>query len=488
MIQKVKKTKIEVIQAGMGVRVSGYEMANKVGSIAEQYDLPVLAMVSGTGLSAVLLSEIQRGDEKIINAVKAFPVPAIAEKILQEHPMQPDDRLRRLPPMPEVLFDKNHEEAKAKKLTEILVVASFVEVWLAKNGHQTPVGINYLEKLQPSHPAEIYGAMLAGVNYIVMGAGIPNQIPSILDQLAQNEPATYAVDLDGTDEKAYVTFDPSSIIPKSQQRPLERPRFFPVVTSNVLAKYLVEKVGGIDGLIIELPEAGGHNAPPRGKQRDEDGVPLYGPKDYPKLDELKKLGIPFYLAGGFGSQEGYQAALAKGAAGVQIGTLFVPTAESGYLQEYADQILDQIDNDVLEVEARYEFPSGYPFKIAKISGSVSEPAVYAQRKRRCRYGYLRTYYKDKQTGKIKGRCPAEPVAIFVSKGGSEAETVGQQCLCSCLLAAAGCGPQGEKPLFTLGDNFIPIKDIKRRPDGRYGVEEVLLYLFSLSTAGQPQIE
>ncbi len=210
--------------------------------------------------------------------------------------MQPDDRLRRLPPMPEVLFDKNHEEAKAKKLTEILVVASFVEVWLAKNGHQTPVGINYLEKLQPSHPAEIYGAMLAGVNYIVMGAGIPNQIPSILDQLAQNEPATYAVDLDGTDEKAYVTFDPSSIIPKSQQRPLERPRFFPVVTSNVLAKYLVEKVGGIDGLIIELPEAGGHNAPPRGKQRDEDGVPLYGPKDYPKLDELKKTRHTFLFS------------------------------------------------------------------------------------------------------------------------------------------------------------------------------------------------
>ena len=56
---------------------------------------------------------------------------------------------------------------------ELCVVANFVEVWLARQGHDHPVGINYLEKIQFPHLASIYGALLAGVDYILMGAGIP---------------------------------------------------------------------------------------------------------------------------------------------------------------------------------------------------------------------------------------------------------------------------------------------------------------------------
>jgi len=56
------------------------------------------------------------------------------------------------------------------------VVANFVEFFLARNGHDNPVGINYLEKLQLPHLPSIYGAMLAGVGYILMG-GVPG-LPS----------------------------------------------------------------------------------------------------------------------------------------------------------------------------------------------------------------------------------------------------------------------------------------------------------------------
>ena len=53
------------------------------------------------------------------------------------------------------------------------MVANFVEVFLARDGHANPVGINYLEKVQLPHLASIYGAMLAGV-----GAGVYRDIPT----------------------------------------------------------------------------------------------------------------------------------------------------------------------------------------------------------------------------------------------------------------------------------------------------------------------
>ena len=64
-------------------------------------------------------------------------------------------------------------------LQELTVVANFAEVFLAKEGHNGPVGINYLEKIQVPHLASIYGAMLAGVDYILMGAGIPREVPAV---------------------------------------------------------------------------------------------------------------------------------------------------------------------------------------------------------------------------------------------------------------------------------------------------------------------
>ena len=64
------------------------------------------------------------------------------------------------------------------------MVANFVEVFLAREGHDNPVGINYLEKVQIPHLASIYGAMLAGVGCVLMGAGIPLQIPGVLDAYA----------------------------------------------------------------------------------------------------------------------------------------------------------------------------------------------------------------------------------------------------------------------------------------------------------------
>ena len=69
----------------------------------------------------------------------------------------------------------------------LTVAANFAEVFLAKEGHGGLVGINFLEKIQfPTLPS-IFGAMLAGVDYVLMGAGIPRAIPGVLDRLARGE-------------------------------------------------------------------------------------------------------------------------------------------------------------------------------------------------------------------------------------------------------------------------------------------------------------
>ena len=84
---------------------------------------------------------------------------------------------------------------------------------------------------------------------------------------------------------------------------LERPRFLAIVSSNTLAATMLRRANGrVDGLVIESPTAGGHNAPPRGKlQLNAAGEPVYGERDRVNMAELRALGVPFWLAGGYGS-------------------------------------------------------------------------------------------------------------------------------------------------------------------------------------------
>jgi nitronate monooxygenase len=70
-------------------------------------------------------------------------------------------------------------------------------VFLAKEGHDGPVGINLLTKIQLPNLASLYGAMLAKVDYVLMGAGIPREIPQALDTLSQHLKASMKVDLVG---------------------------------------------------------------------------------------------------------------------------------------------------------------------------------------------------------------------------------------------------------------------------------------------------
>ena len=183
----------------------------------------------------------------------------------------------------------------SREYDELCIVANFVEVFLAREGHDNAVGMNYLEKIQIPHLSSIFGAMLAGVDYVIMGAGIPLKIPGILDRFVNFEPATYTLQAAGSQDGAdtTMTFVPREFLER-ELPPLLRPKFLAIVASNTLAVTMLKKANGkVDGLVIEGPTAGGHNAPPRGKlQLSETGEPIYGERDQVDLDALRALGVP----------------------------------------------------------------------------------------------------------------------------------------------------------------------------------------------------
>ena len=64
--------------------------------------------------------------------------------------------------------------------------------------------------MQLPNLASLFGAMLAKVDVVLMGAGIPRSIPAILDRFAAGEPAEMTLDVAGAlpGEKFVARFDP----------------------------------------------------------------------------------------------------------------------------------------------------------------------------------------------------------------------------------------------------------------------------------------
>ncbi|MDF7801550.1 nitronate monooxygenase [Pontiellaceae bacterium B1224] len=450
--------KPQIIQGGMGFGISDWRLASTVSKLGQ------LGVVSGTALDAVVARRLQYGDPggHVQRALEHFPFPDMARRVIDLFYMPkglPEHKPYRHIPM--------HTLEGLRAPQELCIVGNFVEVFLSKEGHDKPVGINYLEKIQLPHLPSIYGAMLAGVSVVIMGAGIPLTIPGILDSLSNHEPVEYPIVVagkNGDTEIVNTSFDPKGLmdgvpVPGT----LKRPDFFPIVTTESLANILLKKANGsIEGFIVEANMAGGHNAPPRGcGDLSESGEPVYGPRDDAKLAKFREFGLPFWLAGSYGSPEGMAAALAAGAAGVQVGTAFGLCEESGLIAETRHELVRR----ALAGEARVftdpvASPTGFPFKVADLAGSLSDVSVYEKRRRICDIGFLRTPYR-RDDGKIGYRCAAEPVSAYVGKGGREEDTVGRKCLCNALAADIGYPqrlPDGteEKTLVTMGDDLLNI--------------------------------
>jgi len=461
----------------MGAGVSNWRLARAVAMLGQ------LGTVSGTALDLIMARRLQDGDKdgQMRHALEHFPLKQMAQSIIDEYFIpggkQPDAPYKPVP---------MHSKDGPRRARELCIAANFVEVFLAREGHDGCVGINYLEKIQFPHLPSLYGAMLAGVTVVIMGAGIPREIPSVIASFAQHQAATYPLRVAGpqSGEEVRMSFDPSEYLGEDLPD-LRKPAFLPIVSSSVLAQVMARKtVGAIDGFIVEGPTAGGHNAPPRGTMKlTPDGQPIYGERDVVDLAEMRALGKPFWLAGGYGTPGKLGEALAAGAAGIQVGTVFAFCAESGLDDSFKRALLDK----ALRCQASVftdpvASPTGFPFKVAQLEGTASEKADYLARLRLCDLGYMRELYR-RSDGTLGYRCPAEPVEQYVAKEGRREDTVGRKCLCNTLMANIGMaqrvkGGGIEQALITTGDDLVHLDRFASLAHPDYSAADVVRILLA----------
>lgn len=461
-----------LIQGGMGVGVSNWRLAKAVSEEGQ------LGVVSGTMLDTVFARRLQDGDpgDNMQRACAAFPRQDLVERVWQRYFIAAGKQANE----PYINVPMIGLQPSIASL-ELIVLANFAEVFLAKEGHQGLVGINYLEKIQLPTLPSLYGAMLAGVDYVLMGAGIPKAIPGVLDLLSEHKEVSLKLNMQSdaaTEETAYLRFNPSDIL--AQAKTLKRPDFIAIVSSHTLAANIAKKASGkVNGFVIENHTAGGHNAPPRGAmQLSEAGEPIYSSRDNANLEEIKKLGLPFWLAGMYGSAAKLEEALALGATGVQVGTPFAFCNESGITEEIKTTTLQKVlDQSITIFTDPCASASGYPFKIVNLEETLSEEPVYKARERVCDLGYLRSSYNRKD-GSIAFRCPGEPEEDYQRKGGSAEDTANRKCLCNALLANIGLGqvrPSGyeEQPLLTAGDHMPALREFLKDGKTSYSAKAVI---------------
>jgi NAD(P)H-dependent flavin oxidoreductase YrpB (nitropropane dioxygenase family) len=250
--------------------------------------------------------------------------------------------------------------------------------------------------------------------------------------------------------------------------------------------------GRVDGFVVEGPTAGGHNAPPRGQvQLNIRGEPIYGLRDDPDLEKIRDLGLPFWMAGGFATPAMLGRALQAGAAGIQVGTAFAFCRESGIEPGLKQQALALSRRGRADVFTDpLASPTGFPFKVLVLEGTLSQAPTYETRSRICDLGYL-THAYQRADGRIGYRCPAEPVEDYVRKGGQLADTVGRKCLCNALFANIGLGQTQadgteELALVTAGDDVANIARFLKPGEDSYGAADVIEYLLAPVPAAATQ--
>lgn len=476
-------SKIDIIQGGMGVGVSHPGLANACSREG------MLGVVSGIESEVQMIRRLQNGDAdgKIREALSKFPDQKFADWIVSsyfvEGGIDPKDRYAHKVFTSPFVDSNKVMTFSNTDLEKMLVASNFVDITLAKEGHDNPVGLNLLYKVKWPLMPSLYGAMLAGVDAVCIGAGIGKDIPSILDTLSIHGAfeacmRDYVFDIKGNKLDYKIRFDPSIVTGVSGDE-LMRPVFVGVVGNHLGLKFLPNA----DAYVLEGPKAGGHNAPARSKDLNDLGEPVYGEKDeidFGKLEHLRLKNAetkgyeqPFWLAGSYAGR--LAEAKELGAAGVQAGTVFAFCSDSGIEPTYRREMLLSVLNGTDIITDPNASPSGFPFKCLDDPSTVYHDDNYYDRKRSCDFRYLADFV-EMPDGQLKMRCAAEPVKSYVAKGGDADHARGKVCLCNGLLATTGLGSRGELPLVTVGSDVKALHQIVDRFGLDYTAKDVKSYI------------
>jgi NAD(P)H-dependent flavin oxidoreductase YrpB (nitropropane dioxygenase family) len=449
-----------LIQAGMGIHISSAKLANSTSRLG------ALGVVSGAALRHIILEDIRANDAETIAITKKFPIEQYVEEALSFMP----GGKKHNRPVP-VDTPEPRYSALPRRLS---TVAAFVEVMRAKRGHGGKVGINVMWKCPLTVLPTIYGAMLAGVDALLCGAGVPMELPDIVARIRAGQNMEY-LPLTGTETHARMDIADDHSSSFLQQ--LKVPTMIPILSNFAFAKRLLDNwekkySASPFAFVLENHAAGGHNAPPRNKSTfsEQDDIETY-------FDKVLSLEIPIYAAGNFkggGTREEFQNWISKGAYGLQIGSRFALCEESGMREDLRKQILEKNQQDGVDIKTDMNAsPTGYPIKIAQLPGTISDEAIHQARKRVCNKKYLvRSHFQEQPDGSQKETyiCAAMSPEEYSRLGGDPSETEGKVCLCNGLLSTAGYYQEVENAVVTLGEHG---KEITHSLHARDIVEEIL---------------
>ena len=214
------------------------------------------------------------------------------------------------------------------------------------------------------------------------------------------------------------------------------------------------------------------------------GEPIYSERDEVDFAKFAEMGLPFWLAGSSATPDKLNEALSLGATGIQAGTAFAFSNESGIAANLRQDVLTEILAGKIPTVFTDPLasPSGFPFKVVQKENTLSQEANYLARPRKCDLGYLRTAYRQ-ENGKMGLRCAAEPVEAFLKKGGKLEETVGRKCLCNGLFSAIGMAQDQESgyqemEIMTAGDEISNLARYIPAGEKTYSALHVISFLKS----------
>jgi NAD(P)H-dependent flavin oxidoreductase YrpB (nitropropane dioxygenase family) len=302
------------------------------------------------------------------------------------------------------------------------------------------------------------------------------ELPDIVSRMRAGENLSYDP-LHGTGTPVHLEIAEDGTADLLGARPA--PHLLPILSNFAFPKRILDiwerEQQGVRpfAFILENHAAGGHNAPPRNKAgfSDQDDIDTY-------FDRVRALDVPVYVAGAFehgGTAEDYRYWRERGAYGIQVGSRFALSDESGMRRDLKDKTIRHNAGNapVPLVTSLRVSPTGYPFKVLELPGTVADPEVYARRRKRCDKGYLlqaRKRVLPDGTEQDVYICPAMPVRQYQRLGGNPEDVEGRLCLCNGLLATAGFGDGSEPPLVTLGVSGTQATEAK---SARAIVEEIL---------------
>jgi nitronate monooxygenase len=276
----------------------------------------------------------------------------------------------------------------------------------ASKSHGGLAGINIMVALQRDYADSVRGAIDAGADAIISGAGLPTSLPCI--------------------------------------QPPRDTALIPIVSSARALEILCkrwEKLGyRPDAVVLEGPLAGGH----LGFRFDEVELPSNALEALlPPVKEMARRhgDFPVIAAGGIFTHEDIVSILRQGADGVQMGTRFLATEESSADDAYKQAVVNATREDILLARDPGS-PCGLPFRVLKRS-PMFRSALQRRRKPLCNKGYV--LLKDGD-GRFN-RCHAKE------------DSEHYFCICNGLLSSAGYNPEDEEPLYTVGSNAYRVESV-----------------------------